>query len=221
MKGSPMVNKALYILLFFASTMATSARADTLNFVLAGEGSTYAFQLPSVLTPSGSDKDVFTKANVIITLNSQDKLAAEIAFFTQDAGGGMEFVRDTPQFTGPQIFTLDQPTITFHPGTYNLTNSQDDAPYTLSISQDSLTEPSPVPEPPSGFMLTAGTVFMMFMMRRRIGTIWIGTDKSAYRHLFGTYLAKNGVLRNTVSFPKNRLSRPVRKSFLRITPVVY
>jgi hypothetical protein len=157
-------SSALLSLCLFSS----DPHADTLDFNLSGEGSTYAFQLPS--SPSGGNDPVgFEVANVIIAIDGgQNEFAAEIAFFSQTFAGGLEFVRDLPHFVGPQVYTNDQEgNPTFIPGVYALTNSQDDQPYTLSIADARPGAGAPVPEPTTWMLMLTGLIAMVAVTRKR------------------------------------------------------
>src|ERR1700761_4278219 len=118
-----MLKKAVWLLILFSAPMI---KADTLDFSLTGEGSTYTFQLASSPSSLESIGDGYAVPNVIITLDGVDELAAEVAFFESSHGGGMELVGGIPQLAGPQVYSVDQSTVTLDPGTYHLTNSADD-----------------------------------------------------------------------------------------------
>jgi hypothetical protein len=161
-----------FLLLWLSSP---ALRAETLDFTLKGGGSTYTFQLPSTPDVSYSRDGVFFEvANVIITLDNEAELAAEVDFFFVPGGGGLEFVRDLPQLFGPQVFSDDERTATFITGDYSLADS-DGVPYTLTIA-------SPggallVPEPGSGLLLLTGTFATAAVLRKRAaGQFWGGSQ---------------------------------------------
>jgi PEP-CTERM motif len=110
---------------------------------------------------------VFAVANVIVTLDDTTELAAEIAFFSAPADGGLEFVRDLPHFDGPQVFSDDPSAPTFITGDYSLVNSQDDAPYTLTIADAPPGGATPVPEPGTWLLLLSGFAATAAVMRKR------------------------------------------------------
>ena len=149
------VGLALLILSVFSSGL----RAETLDFTLTGEGTTYSFQLPSG-PRGGSNGSYFTIPNVLVTTESGGEFATGIIFFTDLAHGGLEFFRDLPQLDGAQLFSLDgDGNPTFLTATYGLVNREDDAPYTLAIAV-ATPEGTPVPEPGSWLLLLTGFVVM-------------------------------------------------------------
>jgi hypothetical protein len=152
-------------------------RADTLDFTLTGEGTTYAFRLPSSPDTGGANNGVyFAVANVIITVDNGPELAAEVDFLYEGAGGGLEFVRDIPQLDGPQVFSVDQGNPTFIIGDYSLVNSQDDAPYTLAIAA-APPGGAAAPEPGTWLLLLTGFVAMAAVTRQRAaGRLWQGSQ---------------------------------------------
>ena len=153
-------------------------RADTLDFTLTGEGNAYTFQLPSSPDAStGRDGLFFDIDNVIITVNSQSELAAEVAFFFEDDGGGLQFVNDIPQLFGPQVFSDDESTPTFITGDYSLVNSADDLSYTLTIADASPGGAAPAPEPGTWLLLLTGLVATAAVARKRAaGRFWRGSQ---------------------------------------------
>jgi hypothetical protein len=163
-----------FLLLWFFSP---ALRAETLDFTLTGEGTTYAFQLPSSPDSGGAGNDFyFAVANVIITINNQAELAAAVAFFYEGADGGLEFVRDLPQLDGPQVFSGNPGTPTFITGDYSLVNSEDDAPYTLTIA-DAPPGGAAAPEPGSWLLLLTGFIAMAVVARQRAaGPFWRGSQ---------------------------------------------
>jgi hypothetical protein len=176
-----MIKKLLYAApaCFLLWLSSPAVRAETLDFTLTGEGSTYAFQLPSSPTPNAGSNDAgFAIANVIITLDGTSELAAEIAFLSEPAGGGLEFVGDLPLFDGPQLFSGDPSAPTFITGDYSLVNSQDQAPYTLTITDAPAGGAAPVPELRTWLMLLAGFAAMAGM-RKRAARLICGGLRSA------------------------------------------
>jgi hypothetical protein len=163
---------AFLLLWFFPPAL----RADTLDFTLTGEGTTYTFQLPSSPDSGGAANDFyFAVANVIITIDGDAEAAAEVAFFYEAADGGLEFVGDLPQLDGPQVFTADQGNPTFITGGYSLVNSQDDAPYTLTIA-DAPPGGAAAPEPGSWLLLLTGFIATAAVVRKRAaGGFWRGS----------------------------------------------
>ena len=154
-----MIKKQFYaaFALLLLCVFPPALRAATLDFTLTGEGPTYSFQLPS--SPSGGSNDFyFTIPNVIVMTDGGGEFAAGVIFFTDLAHGGLEFFRDLPQFTGSQVFSVDQGNPTFLTGDYSLVYSQDDAPYTLIIA--GAPPGAAVPEPGSWLLLLIGLVAM-------------------------------------------------------------
>jgi PEP-CTERM motif len=152
-----MIEKQFYAVFAFLLLWLSSPAvgADTLDFTLTGEGTTYTFQLPS--SPGGGSNDFyFEVANVIVTLDHETELAAGVIFFTKSDHGGLEFFRDIPQLYGPQVFSVDQGNPTFITGDYGLVNSQDDATYALTIADAPPGGASPVPEPSTWAMTLIG-----------------------------------------------------------------
>jgi hypothetical protein len=170
-----MIEKQFYAVLAFLLLwfFPPALRADTLDFTLTGEGTTYTFQLPSSPDSGGPANDFyFAVANVVITIDSHAEAAAEVAFFYEAADGGLEFVRDLPQLDGPQVFTADQGNPTFVTGDYSLVNSQDDAPYTLTIA-DAPPGGAAAPEPASWLLLLTGFIATAAVVRKRAaGVFW-------------------------------------------------
>jgi PEP-CTERM motif len=153
-----MIEKQFYAILGFLLLWLSSpaVRADTLDFTLTGEGTTYTFQLPSSPNPSGSGASYFDIVNVIVTRDHESEVAADVLFYTNSAYGGLEFYRDLPQLYGPQVFSVDQGNPTFITGGYGLENSEDGSTYVLTIAAPPGGGALPVPEPSTWAMMLLG-----------------------------------------------------------------
>jgi hypothetical protein len=138
-----------------------SAKADTLDFTLSGDGDTFTFSLPSNPSPDSSISGTsFTLMNIPITQDSMIDFTADITFSNGSHGGGLEFPLPSPtplpinlDLTGPQLYTGSETSPIFSPTVtpFTLSVPKGDDIFTLDI-----TDASAIPEPSTVAMLATG-----------------------------------------------------------------
>ncbi len=153
---------------------AVYAKADTLNFTLTGDGSTFTFSLPSNPSPDSDTLGTsFTLLNILITDTNggpSTSFSSAITFASLGHGGGLMFTVPTPppptnfDLTGLQLYTGMESSPTFGPTTtpFVLSTPKGDGDFTLRIDGDAPT----VPEPSSIVLLTTGLVAITGVRRR-------------------------------------------------------
>ena len=148
------------LVLALALLAAPLAKADTLDFTITGQGSTYTFSLPSSPTPDLFVGSVFFRLdNQPINIDNQFGETSDIRFFTNFAAGGVSFLNLA--LSGPQLYTGTEASPTFLTGDFTLTQGLDT--YALTIVPES----SPVPEPATLILLATGAVATLNSIRRR------------------------------------------------------
>ena len=158
----PTLLRALILAGIVASASAM-ARADTLNFVLISQGDTIDFSLPSSpVTASQSQSGWDAQLNDVSMSVNGEQQNNGIYFYTNDAGGGLQFTNGTFDLFGAQLFSGNVHHPTFLPGTFGLSSYYDDGPADSSLSISSSASPSSpgvstVPEP-SSLLLSAGAL---------------------------------------------------------------
>jgi hypothetical protein len=145
--------KTLSLAAFLAASL--TAKADTLEFTLTGEGNTFTFSLPSNPTPDSSTNGTsFTLDNIIVT-EGLIGFTTDIKFSSLTAGGGLDFSIPSPppipgtnlDLVGPQLYSgLEASpmfTATTTPFVLNRPK-QDSNDFTLAIADISSPEPSSI-----------------------------------------------------------------------------
>lgn len=151
-----LVSQALVLAL--ALVAAPLAKADTLDFTITGQGSTYTFSLDSSPTPDLSVDAVFFRLdNQLINIDNQFGETSDIRF-NSFAAGGVSFLSLT--LSGPQLYTGTEASPTFLTGPFTLASGLDT--YSLTITPES----SPVPEPASLVLLATGAIATFHSLRR-------------------------------------------------------
>lgn len=163
------VTKALTALLICGIPLG--AKADTLNFILTGEGNSYAFSLASNPVPHASASGIlFTLDDVLVTVNDQAGIY-DLAFFHAGVDGGGFEISTTPDddvllgLDGTQLYAGTENAPIFSPGTFALGNPATEKPYSLVISAVS---PPPIPEPSTLWMWGTGLVSGISVVRRKL-----------------------------------------------------
>ena len=135
------------------------AHADTL--VVSGEGHTYDFTLPDVSTVNyGSGSTFFT-----VPATETNNQYTIVGFGSTSYGSDLGLLVDASgysqiDFAGSQLFTVSGTTPTLLTGTFAVTDLQDNAPYTITIS-------SVTPEPSSIALLGTGMLGLAGVVRKR------------------------------------------------------
>jgi hypothetical protein len=149
-----------------------TAQADTLEFTLTGEGSTFTFSLPSNPTPdSSTDGTSFTLDNIMVN-EGIIGFTTDIKFSSLSAGGGLDFsipgappIPDTDlDLVGPQLYSGLEAAPIFAATTtpFMLSKPKGDTDdFTLTIADVS------IPEPASIGLLATGLVAIAMTVRRR------------------------------------------------------
>lgn len=148
------------LVLACALLIAPIVKADTLDFTITGQGSTYTFSLDSSPTPDLFVTDVFFRLdNQPINVDNQFGETSDIRFFTNFASGGVSFL--SLILSGPQLYTGTEASPTFLTGQFSLASGL--TPYTLTITPESTS----VPEPGTLLLLATGTLATLRSLRRR------------------------------------------------------
>lgn len=124
--------RIVYQVLVLASALLTAplAKADTLDFTITGQGSTYTFSLDSSPTPDLSVGGVFFRLdNQPINIDNQFGETSDIRFFNSFAAGGVSFLNLI--LSGPQLYTGTEASPTFLTGPFTLASGLDT--YSLTI----------------------------------------------------------------------------------------
>jgi PEP-CTERM motif len=167
-----------FAILASALTIPLTAHADAIDdFVLTGGSVDITFSLPAsppgnlvVCPPSsgptscqnGSQTD-FT-ASTLVTNNGVTTMGS-LNFATGRFGGGL--TAGGTRFLGPQLFLPDAATPTFLIGTFNLSSFANPLiDYTLTITQETTT--APTPEPSTFALFATGALGIASAARRRI-----------------------------------------------------
>ena len=162
--------KALLRALVLAGTVAAVsavAHADTLNFVLIAQGNTIDFSLPfSPVTASQSQSGWDAQLNDVSMSVNGEQQNNGLYFYTNDAGGGLQFTNGTFDLFGAQLFSGNVHHPTFLPGTFGLSSYYEGGPVdsSLNISSSEAAPSSPnvstVPEPSSLLLSTGALAFI-------------------------------------------------------------
>ena len=151
------------LVLACAFLIAPALKADTLNFTITGQGSTYTFSLDSSPTPDVDVAGVFFRIdNQLINIDNQFGETSDLNFFNNTAAGGVSLLGLNLVFSGPQLYTGAEATPTFLTGQFTLMSGLDT--YALTIAPES----SPVPEPGSLVLLATGAVATLRSIRRQV-----------------------------------------------------
>jgi hypothetical protein len=149
--------------LALAVVAAPLAKADTLDFTITGQGSSYTFSLDSRPTPDVEVAGVFFRLdNVLVNVDNMFGQTSSINFFNSFASGGVSLVDlGNLALSGPQLYTGTEAAPTFLTGQFSLMSGVD--PYTLTITPES----SPVPEPSTLLLLGTGALVTLGSIRPR------------------------------------------------------
>jgi hypothetical protein len=112
------------LVLALAVVAAPIAKADTLDFTITGQGSTYAFSLESSPTP---DLDVagvyFRLDNVLVNVDNMFGQTSDVNFFNSFAAGGLSLLDlGNLALSGPQLYTGAEASPIFRTGQFALTS---------------------------------------------------------------------------------------------------
>lgn len=151
------------LVLAFAILVAPVVKADTLDFTITGQGSTYTFSLDSSPTPDLSVNGVFFRLdNVLVNVDNMFGQTSNINFFNNFAAGGLSLVDlGNLALSGPQLYTGTEASPSFITGQFTLTSGLD--AYNLTITPES----SPVPEPGGLVLLATGAIATLRSIRHR------------------------------------------------------
>jgi hypothetical protein len=149
--------------LALAVVAAPIAKADTLDFTITGQGSTYTFSVDSSPAPDLDVAGVFFRLdNVLVNVDNMFGQTSNINFFNSFASGGLSLVDlGNLALSGPQLYTGTEDTPTFNTGQFTLTSGINT--YNLTIAP----ETSPVPEPSTLALLSTGAFAAISSLRRR------------------------------------------------------
>jgi PEP-CTERM motif len=182
-----------FALLASALTLPLAARADTIDdFTLVGDGSTFTFSLPASFTVANHPHlDSALLGNVATSVNGVNGYSSALTIYlpllafrsgfdiyVAPSGSGGGPIYDY-QLQGPSL--ADQPTepfidplatVTFLPGTYELSTFLDGIPFltkggipfTLTIAP----ETAATPEPGTLFLFATGALGIITAARRRL-----------------------------------------------------
>ena len=138
-----------------------SAKADTLEFTLTGEGNTFTFSLPSNPSPdSSTNGTTFTLDNIMVT-EGLISFSTDLKFSNLTADGGLDFSIPSPpplpaidlDLVGPQLYSGLEASPMFSATTTPFVLNkpkQDSNDFTLAIADVS------GPESPSIWLLGTG-----------------------------------------------------------------
>jgi hypothetical protein len=151
------------LVLAFAILVAPAVKADTLDFTITGQGSTYTFSVDSSPTPDLDVAGVFFRLdNVLVNVDNMFGQTSNINFFNTFAAGGLSLVDlGNLALSGPQLYTGTEATPSFLTGQFTLMSGLD--AYNLAITPES----SPVPEPGGLVLLATGVVAALRSITRR------------------------------------------------------
>lgn len=163
------------VLAGIAVSASAMARADTLNFVLISQGDTIDFSLPSTPDASSQSQPGYdVQLNDISTSVNGAHQTNTLYFYTNDAGGGLQFADNSFNLFGAQLFSGTVYDPTFLLGTFALSTSSDggSADSSLTISPAGAAPSSPnvstVPEPSSLLLSTGALAFLAALGVRAI-----------------------------------------------------
>ncbi len=150
-----------------AASASVVARADTLNFVLISQGDTIDFSLPSSPQASSQSQPGYdVQLNDVSMSVSGAPQTNGLDFFTNAAGGGLQFADGAFNLYGAQLFSGAVYDPTFLLGTFALSSYYDGGPVdsSLKISSAGAAPSAPdvatVPEP-SSFLLSTGALAIL------------------------------------------------------------
>lgn len=155
------------VLACVAASASVVARADTLNFVLISQGDTIDFSLPSSPEASSQSQPGYDVQlnDVSMSVNGVQQTNG-LYFYTNDAGGGLQFSDGTFNLFGAQLFSGTVFDPTFLLGTFELSSyydgGQGDSILTISPAGAPPSSPdvSTVPEPSSLLLSTGALAFL-------------------------------------------------------------
>jgi hypothetical protein len=155
------------LVLAFAILVAPAAKADTLDFTITGQGSSYTFSVDSSPSPDLDVAGVFFRLdNVLVNVDNMFGQTSNINFFNSFAAGGLSLVDlGNLALSGPQLYTGTEASPGFITGQFTLTSGL--VTYALTITPDS----SPVPEPGGLVLLATGAVATLRTITRRNGRV--------------------------------------------------
>ena len=149
---------AICILAILATSVV--AKASTLDFTLTGAANfELTFSLPSNPVPDVVQPGIGFQIQGVPVIQGLFTITSLLTFATGTKGGGLT-ITPGPTFTGPQLYTGTEASPVFAPGHFDITETVNNSPISLSIAA------SAVPEPSSIALILAGALAFVLVARR-------------------------------------------------------